>query len=274
MIGSWRRESSVIPGFTFTLSYTLFYLTCIVLIPLSGLFFTTAMGNFGEIWQSITSPRVMSAYRISFGISFLAALINMVFGFIIAWVLVRYDFFGKKLLDAVVDLPFALPTAIAGIALAALYGENGWIGSLLAPFGIKLAFNPAGIAIALIFVGIPFTIRTVQPVLEGLDIASEEAAACLGASRWQVFWRVIFPAVFPAVITGFLMAFARGIGEYGSVIFIAGNIPLFSEIVPLIIVNELEQYNVIGATALGLVMLLTSFALLFLINLLQKWSRH
>lgn len=268
------KEPSVIPGFGLTISYTLIYLTCIVLIPLSGLFFTAAMGSPKMIWAAITSPRVLSAYRISFGISFFSAFVNSFFGFLVAWVLVRYRFFGRRIVDALIDLPFALPTAIAGIALAALYSEDGWIGKILAYFGIQVAFHPAGIAIALIFVSIPFTIRTVQPVLESFDTATEEAAACLGATRLQVFYRVILPTLFPAILTGFLMAFARGLGEYGSVIFIAGNIPMVSEIIPLIIITELEQYDYVGATALAVVMLLTSFLLLLGINMLQRWSRH
>jgi sulfate transport system permease protein len=266
------KQPSVIPGFGFTLGFTILYLALVVVLPLSGLFFKTATMSWQAFVDAVTSQRVMAAYRISFGISFLAAACNTVFGFIVAWVLVRYQLPMKRILDAMVDLPFALPTAVAGISLSALYSPRGWIGSLLAPLGIQLAFNPAGIAIALIFVGLPFVVRTVEPVLQDMDVEVEEAAAGLGATRWQVFTRVIFPHILPALLTGFAMAFARGLGEYGSVIFIAGNMPMVSEIVPLVIVTKLEQYDYAGATAIALTMLIASFLLLLVINTMQRWS--
>lgn len=267
------KKPSVIPGFGLALGFTLLYLTLIVLIPLSGLFFKTATLTLAEFWATVTDDRVLHAYYISFGTSLLAALVNVVFGLIVAWMLVRYEFPFKKFFDAMVDLPFALPTAVAGIALTALYAPNGWIGQYLEPLGIKVAFTPLGILIALIFIGLPFVVRTVQPVLEDMEKELEEAAACLGATRWQTFIRVILPHILPALMTGFAMAFARALGEYGSVIFIAGNIPGVSEIVPLLIVIKLEQYDYAGATAIALVMLLISFVLLLVINLLQKWSQ-
>ncbi len=266
------KQPSVIPGFSLTLGFTILYLTLIVLIPLSGLFFKTVTLSWHDFTQTITAPRVMAAYKISFGISFIAALVNVFFGFIVAWVLVRYKIPAKKIIDAMVDLPFALPTAVAGIALSALYSDHGWIGEIFARVGIHLAFNPAGIAIALIFVGIPFVVRTVEPVLHDMDLELEDAAASLGANRWQVFTMVILPHVMPALLTGFAMAFARGLGEYGSVIFIAGNVPMVSEIVPLVIITKLEQYDYAGATAIALTMLIASFILLFIINMLQRWS--
>lgn len=266
------RQHSVLPGFGITMFYTLAYLAIIVIIPLSGLFFQTAEITFGEFWQAITSERVVSSYKVTFGAAIVAAIINMIFGLILAWVLVRYKFPGKKILDAMVDLPFALPTAVAGIALAALYAPDGWIGKYFDALGFKISFTPAGIVIALIFVGLPFVVRTVQPVLEDLDPELEEAAASMGASRLQIFTKVLFPQIMPAVITGFAMALARALGEYGSVIFIAGNMPNISEIVPLIIVIKLEQYDYAGATSIALVLLLVSFVMLFVINLLQKWS--
>lgn len=266
------KEPSIIPGFGMTLIFTLAYLAIVVLIPLSGLFFKTATLTWGEFWKTVTSVRVMHAYQVSFGLSLLAALINSFFGLIIAWVLARYHFPGKKIVDAMVDLPFALPTAVAGIALTALYAPQGWIGQYLAPLGIKVAFTPLGILIALLFVGLPFIVRTVEPILQDADKELEEAALSLGATRWQTFWKVIFPSIVPALLTGFAMAFARGLGEYGSVIFIAGNIPKVSEIVPLIIVIKLEQYDYAGATAVACVMLVASFILLFIINWLQKWA--
>jgi sulfate/thiosulfate transport system permease protein len=267
------KQPSVLPGFGLALGFTLLYLTLIVLIPLSGLFFKTATLTWAQFWGTVTDERVVHAYRISFGTSLIAALVNVLFGLIVAWMLVRYEFPGKKLFDAMVDLPFALPTAVAGIALTALYAPNGWIGQYLEPLGIKVAFTPIGITIALIFIGLPFVVRTVQPVLEDMDRELEEAAASLGASRWQTFLYVILPHILPALMTGFAMAFARALGEYGSVIFIAGNMPSISEIVPLIIVIKLEQYDYAGATAIALVMLFASFLLLLLINLLQKWSQ-
>jgi sulfate/thiosulfate transport system permease protein len=266
------KKPSIIPGFGITLGFTLFYLLLIVVIPLSGLFIKTATLSFPEFLKIVTAPRVLHAYKISFGLSLLAAAINCFFGLILAWVLARYRFPGKRLVDAVIDLPFALPTAVAGIALTALYAPQGWIGQYLAPLGIKVAFTPVGILLALLFVGIPFVVRTVQPVLQDLDREVEEAAASLGASRRQTFIKVIFPALMPALLTGFAMAFARGLGEYGSVIFIAGNIPRVSEIVPLLIVIKLEQYDYAGATAIASLMLVASFILLFIVNWLQRWA--
>lgn len=266
------KRRTIIPGFQATLIFTLAYLALIVMIPLAGLFFTTATMTSEQFWQTIASDRVMHAYKISFGLSLLAAAINAVFGMALAWVLVRYRFPFKKIIDAAVDLPFALPTAVAGIALAALYAPNGWIGKYFAMLGIKIAFTPLGILLALIFVGVPFVVRMVEPVLRDVERELEEAAMSLGASRWQTFSKVIFPSIFPALLTGFAMAFARGLGEYGSVIFIAGNIPGLSEIVPLVIVVRLEQYDYAGATAIASVMLVASFILLFLINWLQQWA--
>lgn len=266
------KSPSIIPGFGVTLGFTLAYLTLIVIIPLSSLFFEAATVSWQQFWQTISSDRVIHSYKISFGISLLAALINTFFGLILAWVLARYKFFGKKIIDAMVDLPFALPTAVAGIALTALYAPQGWIGQYLAPLGIKVAFTPLGILIALIFVGLPFVVRTVEPVLQDMEKELEEAAASLGANRFQTFWQIILPSILPALLTGFAMSFARGLGEYGSVIFIAGNIPKVSEIVPLLIVIKLEQYDYAGATAIASVMLVASFILLFIINWLQKWA--
>ena len=264
----------VLPGFNLTLGYTVFYLCLIVLIPLSALVFKTLNLTFDQFWAAISSPRVVASYQLTFGASLLAASVNVVFGLLVAWVLVRYDFPGKKVADALVDLPFALPTAVAGIALTALLAGNGWIGQFLEPMGIVLAFKPGGVVVALIFIGLPFVVRTVQPVLEDTEKELEEAATCLGATRWQTFWLVIFPAIAPALLTGFAMAFARAIGEYGSVIFIAGNMPMVSEITPLIIIGKLEQYDYAGATAVALVMLIMSFVLLLLINALQAWQRQ
>lgn len=260
-------RSNVIPGFALSLSWTLFYLTLMVMVPLSMLFFSAAHYGLDSFLSSLLTPRVLAAFRLSFGLSFLAALINAFFGFIVAWVLVRYSFPGKRFVDAIIDLPFALPTAIAGVALAALYAPNGWIGQYL-PF--QVAFTPIGICIALIFVGLPFTIRILQPVLQDLDKEQEEAAFCLGATRFETFYHVLLPQLSPALLTGFTMAFARGLGEYGSVVFIAGNIPKVSEIVPLLIVIELEQFDFAGATALGLMMLLASFAILLIINFIHR----
>ena len=269
-----RAPKRVLPGFGLSLGYTLFYLSIIVLIPLSALIFKTFSLTWEQFWSAISAPRVLASYRLTFGASFIAACVNLVFGLLIAWVLVRYQFPGKKIVDALVDLPFALPTAVAGISLTALLAGNGWIGQYLEPLGIQLAFQPAGIVIALIFIGLPFVVRTVQPVLEDTERELEEAAACLGATRWQTFWRVIFPAIAPALLTGFAMAFARAVGEYGSVIFIAGNMPMVSEITPLIIIGKLEQYDYAGATAVACVMLLISFILLLIINGLQAWGRR
>jgi sulfate transport system permease protein len=263
----------VLPGFNLTLGYTLFYLCLIVLIPLSALILKTFTLSWDQFWVAVTSPRVLASYRLTFGASFIAALVNVVFGLLVAWVLVRYDFFGKRVVDALVDLPFALPTAVAGISLTALLAGNGWIGQYLEPLGIQLAFNRNGVVIALIFIGLPFVVRTVQPVLEESEKELEEAAMCLGATRLQTFIRVILPAIAPALLTGFAMAFARAIGEYGSVIFIAGNMPMVSEITPLIIIGKLEQYDYAGATAVAVVMLFFSFLLLLVINALQAWQR-
>ncbi|MBV6447317.1 sulfate ABC transporter permease subunit CysT [Nitrosomonas sp.] len=268
------KQYSILPGFNLALGFTLLYLSLIVLIPLSAAFIRTAELTWPEFWTIITTPRVLASYRLTFGASFAAALVNAAFGLLVAWVLVRYDFPGKKILDALVDLPFALPTAVAGISLTALYAGNGWIGQFLEPMGIKVAFTPLGIFVALTFIGLPFVVRTVQPVLEDIEAELEEAAATLGANRWQTFTRVIFPVLFPALITGFALAFARAVGEYGSVIFIAGNMPMISEITPLLIITKLEQYDYAGATALSVVMLVISFILLLIINLLQWWSRR
>ena len=264
----------VLPGFPLALGYSLVYLSLIVLIPLGAVFLKTATLSWAEFWTIISEPRVVASYRISFGISLIAAAINAVFGLIFAWVLVRYTFPGKRIVDALVDLPFALPTAVAGIALTALYAGNGWLGQWLEPLGVKVAFTPLGILIALTFIGLPFVVRTVQPILEDLDTELEEAAASLGADRWQSFWWVVFPVLVPALLTGFALAFARAVGEYGSVIFIAGNVPMVSEITPLLIITKLEQYDYVGATAIAVVMLVFSFVLLFLINGLQIWANR
>lgn len=266
------RRHSVIPGFHLTLGYTLLYLSLIVLIPLAALLFRTTRMPWDEFWNTVTSPRVLASYRLTFGASLIGATVNAFFGFIVAWSLVRYRFPGRKLLDAVVDLPFALPTAVSGIALTAIFAKSGWIGQFLEPLGIKAAFSPLGVTIALTFIGLPFVVRTLQPAIEELDAESEEAAASLGASRWQTFWRVILPTVLPALLTGFALAFARALGEYGSVVFIAGNKPLSTEITSLLIITKLEQYDYAGATAIAVVMLSTSFALLLGINLLQWWA--
>jgi sulfate transport system permease protein len=268
------KEHSVLPGFNLALGFTLLYLSLIVLIPLSATFIRASALTWPEFWSTVTTPRVMASYRLTFGASFAAALVNAVFGLLVAWVLVRYRFPGKKLVDALVDLPFALPTAVAGIALTALYAGNGWIGQFFEPLGIKIAFTPLGIFVALTFIGLPFVVRTVQPVLEDIESELEEAAATHGATRLQTFLRVIFPTVLPALMTGFALAFARAIGEYGSVIFIAGNMPMVSEITPLLIITKLEQYDYAGATALAVVMLVISFLMLLVINLLQWWSRR
>ena len=272
-VPSRTGNRKVLPGFNLTLGFTLLYLSLIVLIPLSALFLKTFTLSWDQFWAAVTSPRVLASYRLTFGASLIAALVNVVFGLLVAWVLVRYTFPGKRIVDALVDLPFALPTAVAGISLTALLAGNGWIGQVLEPMGIKLAFNPNGVVIALIFIGLPFVVRTVQPVLEEAEKELEEAAMCLGATRLQTFTRVIFPSIAPALLTGFAMAFARAIGEYGSVIFIAGNMPMISEITPLIIIGKLEQYDYAGATAVAVVMLLFSFLLLLVINGLQAWQR-
>jgi sulfate transport system permease protein len=268
-----RSAARVIPGFNLSLGFTIFYLGLIVLIPLSAVFLKTFTMTWEAFWNPISSPRVVASYKLSFGASLIGATLNVIFGGIVAWVLVRYRFPGKKIIDALVDLPFALPTAVAGIALTALYSSNGWIGRFLEPLGIKVAFTPLGVVIALTFIGLPFVVRTVQPVLEEAERELEEAAASLGASHFQVFAKVIFPTILPALLTGFALAFARATGEYGSVIFIAGNMPMVSEITPLFIITKLEQYDYTGATAIAVVMLLVSFVLLLTINLLQAWTR-
>ncbi|MBE0504327.1 MAG: sulfate ABC transporter permease subunit CysT [Desulfuromonadales bacterium] len=268
------KQASVIPGFGLTLGYTVFYLSLIVLLPISALFLKTATLGWGEFWSIVSNPRVVASYRLTFGASLVGALINAFFGFIVAWTLVRYSFPGKKIIDALVDLPFALPTAVSGIALTAIYSSNGWVGRYLEPLGIKAAYTPLGVTIALTFIGLPFVVRTLQPALEELDPATEEAARSLGASRMQTFLRVILPAVFPALLTGFALSFARALGEYGSVVFISGNMPMFTEITPLLIIAKLEQYDYAGATAIASVMLLASFAILLVINFLQWYSSH
>jgi sulfate transport system permease protein len=270
---SSKAPGRVIPGFGISLGFTLFYLALIVLIPLSAVFLNTFSMTWAEFWATVTSERVMASYRLSFGASLIAAALNVVFGGIVAWVLVRYKFPGKRFIDALVDLPFALPTAVAGITLTALYAQNGWIGQYLAAWGIKVAFTPLGVVVALTFIGLPFVVRTVQPVLEEAERELEEAAASLGAPPLQTFTRVVLPTIVPALLTGFALAFARATGEYGSVIFIAGNLPMVSEITPLLIISKLEQYDVAGATAIAVVMLVFSFILLLTINLLQAWTR-
>lgn len=266
------RARNVLPGFRLTLGYTIFYLSLIVLIPLSAVFFQTSSMGWDAFWNTVTNPRIVATYRLSFGAALLAAAINAFFGLLLAWALVRYSFPGKRMVDALVDLPFALPTAVTGITLATIYAKDGWIGQFLEPLGIKVAYTPLGILVALIFIGVPFVVRTVQPILEDLETELEEAAASLGAQRWQTFRYVLLPVLWPALLTGFALAFARAVGEYGSVIFIAGNIPMVSEITPLMIITKLEQYDYQGATAIALVMLVISFALLLIINLLQAWS--
>ena len=277
MVGTrtaWRfRQPSVLPGFGLTFGFAVVYLSLVVLIPLAALLLRPWELGLAGVWETVTSPRVLSALRVSFGTAAIASLINAVFGLVVAWVLVRYEFPGKRILDAFVDLPFALPTAVAGIALTALYAPNGWFGQYLEAAGIKVAFTPLGIIVALTFIGLPFVVRTVQPVLAEAERELEEVAATLGASRGQTFRRVILPAILPAWLTGVALAFARAVGEYGSVIFIAGNLPLVSEIAPLLIVIELEQYDYAGAAAIGMAMLVLSFAILFCINLLQAWAR-
>ncbi len=266
------KKRTILPGFGISIGFTLFYLSLIVLIPLSAIFFKTTSLSWSQFWLVVTAPRVLASYRITFGASLAAALINVVFGLLVAWVLVRYQFPFKRILDSLVDLPFALPTAVAGITLTTLFSGTGWIGRYLEPLGMKVAYAPLGIIIALTFIGLPFVVRTVQPVLESLDHEAEEAAASLGANRWQTFIKVLFPQIFPALLTGFSMAFARAVGEYGSVIFISGNMPMRTEITPLLIMTKLEQYDYSGATAIALVMLIASFILLLVINLLQWWS--
>src|SRR6266404_813762 len=267
------RSHSILPGFGLTMGFTVFYLSLIVLIPLGATFLKTFSAGWGHFWETVTGARALASYRLSIGASLSAAAINSVFGLLAAWVLVRYEFPGKRIVDALVDLPFALPTAVAGITLTAMFAGNGWVGSWLEPLGIKIAFTWLGVVVALTFIGLPFVVRTVQPVLQELDPEFEEAAANLGADRWQSLKRVVFPELFPALLTGFALAFARAVGEYGSVIFISGNMPMRTEITPLLIVTKLSQYDYAGATALAVATLMMSFVLLFLINLLQWWSR-
>jgi sulfate transport system permease protein len=268
------KRNSIIPGFGMTMGITLIWLSLVVLIPLSTVFIKAAGMGVQDFVAVGFSDRAMAAYKVSFGTALIAAIINAVFGIIIAWVFVRYQFPGKRVLDALIDLPFALPTAVAGIALTAIYAGNGWVGQFLEPLGIKIAYNPVGITVALIFIGLPFIVRSVEPVLSDISSELEEAALSLGATPFQVFFRIILPAVLPALLTGFALALARGIGEYGSVIFIAGNMPFESEIAPLLIVTQLEQFDYAGATAIAVVMLLISFAMLLFINLIQAWSRR
>ncbi len=267
-----RRQRAILPGFGLALGITVLYLSLIVLIPLTGVLLKTLSLSVDQFWSTVTSPRALAAYRLSFGAALVSAAVNAVFGLLVAWVLVRYRFPGRQVVDGLVDLPFALPTAVGGLALATVYADGGWIGRWLAPLGITAAFTPLGVVIALTFIGLPFVVRTVQPVLQSLDQEVEEAAATLGASAGQTFRRVILPAVLPAVLTGVTLAFARAIGEYGSIVFIAGNVPLNTEIAPLLIMIKLEQFDYAGATAIALVMLVASFGLLLLVNLLQSWS--
>ncbi|AXI03707.1 sulfate ABC transporter permease subunit CysT [Aquirhabdus parva] len=265
-------STRVLPGFGLSLGFTLVYLSLVVLIPLSAVFIKAAGISADDLWKLVNSPRVQASFYLTFGASLIAALINVFFGLLLAWSLVRYSFPGKRLVDALIDLPFALPTAVAGIALTTLYASNGWIGHFLEPWGIKIAYTRIGVTLALIFIGLPFVVRTVQPVLADLEVELEEAAAALGAQRWQTIWYVILPVLFPALLTGFALAFARAVGEYGSVIFIAGNIPLKTEIAPLLIVSHLEEYDYVGATVIAAIMLIISFILLLLINVLQNWA--
>jgi sulfate transport system permease protein len=272
--GWWFRRPGVIPGFGLTFGFSIVYLSLIVLIPLAGVVWRSASLGWLEFWRIASDPRTLGALKMSFGGALAAAAVNVVFGTLVAWVLVRYRFPGKRVVDAMVDLPFALPTAVAGIALTTLYAPNGWIGGLMAPLGVKISYTPLGIVIAMVFIGLPFMVRTVQPVMEEIDREVEEAAATLGARRSQTVRRVILPGLAPAILTGFALAFARAVGEYGSVIFIAGNIPYVSEIAPLLIVIRLEEYNYPAATAVATLMLAISFAMLFVINLIQAWSRR
>lgn len=266
------KQRSILPGFGLAMGFTLLYLSLIVLIPLLAAFLKTVPLGWERFWHIVTDPRVLASYRLTFGASLIGATINAFFGLMVAWVLVRYSFPGKRIIDALVDLPFALPTAVAGIALTTVYSSRGWLGAPLEALGIKAAYSRMGVVIALTFIGLPFVVRTVQPVLEDLDKEVEEAAASLGAGRWQTFARIIFPVLLPALLTGFALAFARAIGEYGSVIFISGNMPMRTEITPLLIVTKLEQYDYAGATAIAVVMLVASFVLLLIINFLQWWS--
>ncbi|MBV6714974.1 sulfate ABC transporter permease subunit CysT [Paenibacillus chitinolyticus] len=273
-MGRRNKTKRILPGFGLSMGFTVLYLSLLVLFPLSAVVWKTTGLTFDQFWQAVTDERVVASYKLSFGASLAAALVNTVFGLLVAWVLVRYRFPGKRFVDALVDMPFALPTAVAGIALTSLYADNGWIGSLLAPLGIKAAYSPLGIIIALTFIGLPFVVRTVQPVLQELEHETEEAAVSLGASRWRTFRRVIFPQLVPALLAGFTLAFARAIGEYGSVVFISGNMPMKTEITPLLIMTKLEQYDYAGATAIALVMLIISFVLLLVTNALQMKSNR
>lgn len=266
-----RRK--VLPGFGLTMGYSVLYLSIVVLVPLSALLFNSTGLSWSKFWDVATDPRVLASYRVSLSTAAAAALTNVFLGLLLAWVLVRYEFPGKRVFDALIDLPFALPTAVAGVSLTALYSQNGWIGSWLEPMGLKVAFTPIGITLALMFIGIPFVVRTVQPVLEDLDRDMEEASATLGAGRWRTFFRIVLPELYPALLTGFALAFARGIGEYGSVVFISGNMPMRTEIAPLLIMTKLEQFDYAGATAVALLLLLISFLLLLVINMLQRWAR-
>lgn len=268
--GSFKKQN-ILPGFGLSMGYTMLYISILVILPLSMIFFNTTKMGWGKFWETVLDPRVVASYKLSFGASFTAALINVVFGVLLAWVLVRYNFPGKRIVDGLVDLPFALPTAVAGIALTTLYAPNGWIGSLL---GFKVAFTPIGITIALTFIGLPFVVRMVQPVLQNLEKEVEEASSSLGATRLQTFRKVIFPELIPSILAGFTLAFARSLGEYGSVVFIAGNMPMKTEITPLLIITKLEQYDYTGATAIASVMLFVSFLLLFFINMLQWWTNR
>ncbi len=264
-----KYKKSNLPGFNLSLGYTVFYLSIIVLIPITGLFWKTSSMSLSQFWESITTERVLQSYKLTFGASLLAALTDSIFGLLLAWVLVRYEFFGRRIIDALVDLPFALPTAVAGITLASLFSPNGWYGRFLEPIGIKVAYSPLGVYTALVFIGIPFVVRSIQPILEDFEPEFEEASACLGATRFQTFTNVILPTLFPSIISGFLLAFARGIGEYGSVVFISGNMPMISEITPLLILTRLEQYDYPGATALAVSLLLISFSIFLSINIFQ-----
>lgn len=264
-----KYKKSNLPGFNLSLGYTVFYLSIIVLIPITGLFWKTSSMSLSQFWESITTERVLQSYKLTFGASLLAALTDSIFGLLLAWVLVRYEFFGRRIIDALVDLPFALPTAVAGITLASLFSPNGWYGRFLEPMGIKVAYSPLGVYTALVFIGIPFVVRSIQPILEDFEPEFEEASACLGATRFQTFTNVILPTLFPSIISGFLLAFARGIGEYGSVVFISGNMPMISEITPLLILTRLEQYDYPGATALAVSLLFISFSIFLSINIFQ-----
>jgi sulfate transport system permease protein len=266
------KQHSILPGFNITLGFTVLYLSLVVLIPLSMIFFDTSTLGWSKFWETVTSERVVASYKLSFGASFIAAIVNTIFGLIIAWVLVRYKFIGHRIIDGIVDLPFALPTAVAGISLTTLYSQNGWIGKLLVPFGIKVSYAPLGVVVALTFIGLPFVVRTVQPVLMSLDKEVEEAAASLGANRLITFVKIIIPEVLPALITGFSLAFARALGEYGSVVFISGNMPMKTEITPLLIRTKLEQYDYAGGTAIAAVLLIFSFVILLIINIFQWWN--